>query len=253
VRVDLSLLVPDYVLQYQSWREFLEVLEQSINEIADNVDDLRELYDVEKAREFIVHLARNFGFKELIYQDVVKNVQLLDNQVGFIEWKGSEEFFKWLLQLFEMTVVIRDLSKEVLIWSGGRGWGRHVWEDARYYRDGSVEVTVPIFQFWAMKELERFVHAGIYVWYMVISGLQMVRMRSRISVAEVDVGMSWKGAVGVSIVKVVMKDSSFQKERVRCLLFGKSDNRDMVVVPFRHVMRSVTDWYVVNENAIILS
>jgi len=190
MKVDLTLLVPSWVLQYDTWREFLEVLEQSVNEIASNVDDLRELYDIEKAKEFIVLLARNFGFKELSYEDVEKNVQLLDNQVGFVQWKGSEEFFKWLLQLFEITVVFRDLSKEVLVWSGGRGWDRHVIEDARYYRDGSIEVTVPVTQFWRMKELERFVSAGVYVWYHIIAALQMLGMESRIRVAEVDVGMS---------------------------------------------------------------
>jgi len=235
VKVDLTLLVPDWVLQYQSWREFLEVLEQSINEIADNVDDLRELYDVEKAREFIVYLARNFGFKELIYQDVVKNVQLLDNQVGFIEWKGSEEFFKWLLQLFEMTVVIRDLSKEVLIWSGGRGWGRHVWEDARYYRDGSVEVKVPIFQFWMMKELERFISAGVYVWYMVISGLQMLRVRSRVSVVEEDV-CSYREVVRVFIGYGIEEGKKELFGGAKLKLFAKLSNLYMVVVPFRNVV-----------------
>jgi len=199
MKVDLTLLVPSWVLQYDTWREFLEVLEQSINEIASNVDDLRELYDLEKAKEFIVLLARNFGFKELSYEDIEKNVQLLDNQVGFVQWKGSEEFFKWLLQLFEITVVFRDLSKEVLVWSGRRGWDKHVIEDAKYYRDGSVEMTVPVSQFWRMKELERFVSAGVYVWYVVIAGLQMLEVGSRVSEAEVGAGFSWREAVGVNL------------------------------------------------------
>ena len=199
MKVDLTLLVPDWVLQYDTWRQFLEVIEQSVNEIASNVDDLRDLYNIEKAKEFVVLLARNFGFKELSYEDVEKNVQLLDNQVGFIQWKGSEEFFKWLLQLFEMTVVFRDLSQEVLVWSGGRGWDSHVIEDAKYYRDGSVEVTVPVSKFWAMKELERFVSAGVYVWYKVITGLQMLSMRSGVSVVEADVGLSWREVVRVAV------------------------------------------------------
>jgi len=195
MQVDLTLLVPDWVLQYDTWRQFLQVIQQSVNEIASNVDDLRELYDIEKAKEFVVLLARNFGFKELVYEGIEENVQLLDNQIGFIQWKGSEEFFNWLLQLFEMTVVFRDLSKEVFIWSGGRGWDKHVWEDAKYYRDGSVEVTVPVAQFWKMKELERFISAGVYIWYMVITGLQMLGMRSGVSAAEADAGLSWREVV----------------------------------------------------------
>jgi hypothetical protein len=309
MKVDLTLLVPSWVLQYQTWREFLEVLEQSMNEIASNVDDLRELYNIEKAKEFIVYLARNFGFKEIALQDVEKNVQLLDNQMGFVQWKGSEEFFKWLLQLFEITVVFRDLSKEVFIWSGRRGWDRHVWEDAKYYRDGSIEVTIPVFQFWEMKELERFVCAGVYVWYMVIAGLQMFRMRSGVSVAEVDAGLSWKKVVRVSLsygmeedkkelfegkshlyavegvsswgigseklvvdaglggvgiargeimggaLKMVVEDGFSQKESVESMFFAKSDNRYMIVVPFRNVapLGFTINWLAINGDTVILS
>lgn len=232
MKVDLTLLVPDWVLQYDTWRQFLEVIEQSVNEIASNVDDLRDLYDIERAKEFVVLLARNFGFRELSYEDVEKNVQLLDNQVGFIQWKGSEEFFKWLLQLFEMNVVFRDLSKEVLIWSGGRGWDSYVIEDGKYYRDGSVEVTVPVSQFWALKELERFVSAGVYVWYRVITGLQMLSMRSGVSAVEADVGLSWRESIG-SVLGVETEDGFSQKERTEFKFFAKSDSRYIVAVPFR--------------------
>jgi hypothetical protein len=235
MKVDLSLLVPDWVLQYDTWREFLQVIEQSVNEIVSNVDDLKELYDIERAKEFIVLLARNFGFKELVYQDVEKNVQLLDSQFGFIQWKGSEEFFKWLLQLFEMTAMFRDLSKEVFIWSGGRGWDKSVIEDGKYYRDGSIEVTVPVSQFSKMKEIERFICAGVYVWYMVITGLQMFRMRSGVSVTEVDAGLSWKEVVRVKVSYGMEEEGFSQKESVKSVFFAKSDNRYMVVVPFRNV------------------
>jgi hypothetical protein len=50
-----------------------------------------------------------------------------------------------------------------------------------------------------MKELERFVAAGVYVWYMVIAGLQMLEVGSRVSGVEVGVGLSWREAVKVSI------------------------------------------------------
>jgi len=249
MKVDLTLLVPSWVLQYDTWRQFLEVLEQSINEIASNVDDLRELYDIEKAKEFVVLLARNFGFGEIVYQDVEKNVQLLDNQVGFIQWKGTEEFFKWLLQLFEIVAVFRDLSKEVLIWSGGRGWDMHVIEDAKYYRDGSVEVTVPVSQFWAMKELERFVSAGVYVWYMIVTGLQMLRVVSRVSEAGVGIGVSGKEMLS-TVFRVGDWSSFSQKGRVEFRFTVKTTNvymvannvvplgsgRYVIAVPFRSVL-----------------
>jgi len=234
MQVDLTLLVPSWVLQYDTWREFLQVIEQSVNRIASSVDDLRDLYDIEKAKEFIVLLARNFGFKELVYQDVEKNVQLFDNQVGFIKWKGSEEFFKWLLQLFEITVVFRNLSEEVFIWSGGRGWDKSVIEDAKYYRDGSMEVTIPVSQFWAVKELERFISAGVYVWYMLILGLQMLEVESGISNALSGEGFSWEGVVNSEIF--VEFDIRMSLEKVaESEFFAKSSSWYMVAVPFRNV------------------
>jgi hypothetical protein len=237
MKVDLTLLVPDWVLQYDTWREFLEVLEQSVNEIASNVDDLRELYDVEKAKEFIVLLARNFGFKELVYQDIERNVQLLDSQLGFIQWKGSEEFFKWLLQLFEMTVVFRDLSKDVLMWSGGKGWDESVIEDGKYYRDGSVEVTVPVAQFSKMKELERFICAGVYVWYMIISGLQMLSIESSVREAMPNVGFGL-GEVIEGRMDVVISSEMFLSEAIEGEFFAKLSSWGIVAVPFRGVMIS---------------
>jgi len=263
MKVDLTLLVPSWVLQYDTWREFLEVLEQSINEIVENVDDLRELYDIEKAKEFVVLLARNFGFKELVYQDIEKNVQLLDNQFGFIQWKGSEEFFKWLSQLFEVSVVFRDLSKEVLMWSGGRGWDMHVIQDAKYYRDGSVEVTVSVMQYWGMKELERFVSAGVYVWYMVISGLQMFEVESRLR-AWADIFEAEKLGVegGLSYVSLV---DVVGREQVDFGIYAKTTGFYMVLsddVVVLSDVRMVPNMYVVvlsdvrmvlNNYAVILS
>ena len=217
MRIDLTLLVPDWVLQYESWREFLDVIEQSLNEVASNVDDLRDLYDIEKAKEFIVHLARNFGFDELIYQDIENNVQLLDNQVGFIQWKGSEEFFNRLLQLFNMTVVFSDLSKEVLMWSGGRGWDRSLWEDAKYYRDGSVEATVSVSQFHQMKELEAFVSAGVYVWYMVLIGLRMLEMECGVDAASANAGMALVESVGSGIGYIYTVDMCSEESIELCM------------------------------------
>jgi len=235
MQVDLTLLVPSWVLQYDTWKQFLEVIEQSVNEIVSNVDDLRDLYDVEKAKEFIVLLARNFGFKELVYEDVERNMQLLDNQVGFVQWKGSEEFFKWLLQLFEITAVFRDLSEEVFIWSGGRGWDRSVIEDAKYYRDGSIEVTIPVAQFWKMKELERFVCAGVYVWYMVILSLQMLSIESSISRVVPGAGFSWKEVVDSGVAAVIGVGMSWG-EVVESEFFAKSSSWYIVAVPFRNVV-----------------
>jgi hypothetical protein len=201
MQAKLDLLIPDWLLQYDSWRQFLEVIEQSVNEVSANVDDLKDLYDLEKAKEFIVRLANNFGFGEIVYQDLEKNLQLLDNQYGFIEWKGSEDFFERLLDLFEITAVVEDLSKSVLIYSWGRGWDCSAWEDAKYFRDGSIEVTVSLSQYPQMKELERFVHAGVYVWYKIITGLQLLGLDVDINKAAAGAGESFVEEVECSGVK----------------------------------------------------
>jgi hypothetical protein len=45
-------------------------------------------------------------------------------------------------------------------------------ENASYYRDGSVEVTVPVSMWHLVQELSRFISAGVYVWYSVITGVR---------------------------------------------------------------------------------
>ncbi len=179
MKVDLSLLVPDWLLQYDRWREFLRVLEESINEVVKNVDDIRELYNVEKAKEFIVNLANNFGFGQIVSRSLEENAMLLDFQRGFIETKSSEEFFKRLLQLFGTTYVMRDLSKEILILSQQGRLSESYLQDGRVYRDGSIEVTVTASLFSLLKELERFVSAGVYVWYYVVSGVYKCELQVR--------------------------------------------------------------------------
>jgi len=181
MKVDLKLLVPDWVLQYQEWREFLEVLEESVNEVVQGVDDLRELYRLEKVKEFLEALAKNFGFGLIDYVGALENIQVLDFQKGFVGRKGSEEFFKRLCDLLYVTRIVRDLSKEIVVLSGNRELSGSVIQDGRYYRDGSVEVTCSVSQFTLIKELEKFVHAGVMVWYMVISGVQMLEREVEIA------------------------------------------------------------------------
>jgi hypothetical protein len=155
--------------------------------------------------------------------------------------------------LFEVSVVFRDLSKEVLMWSGGRGWDMHVIQDANYYRDGSVEVTVPVSEFWMVRELERFVCAGVFVWYMVISGLQVFGIRSRVSGVEVGAGLSCRDVVRAN-VRYGMEESKKEMFDVEVKLFAKLDNRYMVGVPFRNaaLLGFVANWLAANEGAVIL-
>jgi len=200
MKVNLTLLVPDWILQYQEWREFLEVLEESVNEVVQSVDDLKELYDLEKAKEFLEALAKNFGFGLIDYAGVLENVQVLDFQRGFIEKKSSEEFFKRLCDLLYITRIVRDLSQEIVVLSGGRKLSGSIIQDGRYYRDGSLEITCTFSQFIFLKELERFVHAGVVVWYWLMSGVYMAEREAEVADFQASADMAWKVERDVEVI-----------------------------------------------------
>jgi len=236
MNIDLELLVPDWVLQYDTWREFIQVVQDSFNEVALNADDITNLYDLSKATDFIVSLARNFGFKEIGTQGIENNTQLLDNQRGFVRWKGGAEFFNWLYQLFNITVSINDLSKNVMQLSGGSQWDASVIEDGKYYRDGSVEITVPIAQYNAVKELEKFVYAGVMVYYLVVTAIQYLEAHSSIVSVEVD-----SGYTGIFVNDVAMNvcigDNSLTSLNSDLFLNGKATNWYMIANPFASIVK----------------
>jgi hypothetical protein len=238
MNINLDLLVPDWVLQYDTWREFLQVVQDSFNEVALNADDITNLYDLEKATDFIVSLARNFGFNEFSTQGIENNVQILDNQRGFIQWKGGAEFFNWLYQLFNITVSVRDLSKNVIQLSGGGQWDASVIEDGKYYRDGSVEITVPVAQYNAVKELEKFVYAGVMVYYLVITAVQYLEAHSSIVSVEADNGcavtfdndVAMHVCIGNDGLAILNSDLVFN---------GKATNWYMVANPFASIVKEI--------------
>jgi len=190
VKVDLKLLVPDWVLQYKEWNEFLEVLEEAVNEVVGEIEDLRQLYSLDKAAEFIEALANNFGFGLIGCVGFIENLQLLDFQRGFVEKKGSRNFFEKLWELFQVVGLIRDLSQNIMVLSGGRELSGSMLQDGKYYRDGSVEITCSPSHFWLVKELERFVHVGVMVWYNIIIGLQMLAREIEVDDFGIGEGMA---------------------------------------------------------------
>jgi hypothetical protein len=171
MKVKLELLVPSWVLEYDTWKQFLEVLEESLSEIGYGVDQLVRVYDVSDENQFIKELANSFAFGHFLSVGKTENVLVLDNARGFIELQGSKEFFDRILQLFGGAVSVRDLSEEIMVLSSGRRLSEHRLEDGRYYRDASVEVTVSVADFFKLWELfNRFLPAGCYVWFDVVMG-----------------------------------------------------------------------------------
>jgi hypothetical protein len=198
MQVRLELLVPNWVLQYDTWKQFLEVLEENLNEIGYGIDQLVKVYDVSEENQFIKELADNFAFGYFLSVGTTENVLVLDNARGFIELQGSKEFFSRILQLFGGAVAVRDLSEEIMILSSGRKLSVHHLEDRRYYRDASVEVTVSIADFFKLWELfNKFLPAGCYVWFDVVMG--------GLGIMSVSVKSYWEEEVGFT---VKMKEST---------------------------------------------
>ena len=192
MQIKLELLVPSWVLQYDTWKQFLEVLEENLNEIGYGVDQLVKVYDVSEENQFIKELADNFAFGQFLSVGTTENVLVLDNVRGFIELQGSKEFFSRILQLFGGALSIRDLSEEIVILSSGRKLSVHHLEDGRYYRDASIEVTVSVADFFKLWELfSRFLPAGCYVWFDVVMG--------GLGIMSVSVKSYWEVGVGLAV------------------------------------------------------
>ena len=192
MQIKLELLVPSWVLQYDTWKQFLEVLEENLNEIGYGVDQLVKVYDVSEENQFIKELANNFAFGHFLSVGTTENVLVLDNVRGFIELQGSKEFFSRILQLFGGALSIRDLSEEIVILSSGRKLSVHHLEDGRYYRDASIEVTVSVADFFKLWELfSRFLPAGCYVWFDVVMG--------GLGIMSVSVKSYWEVGVGFAV------------------------------------------------------
>jgi len=171
----LDMIIPQWLLEEDRWVEFLEALESVVSDIESNIEDLKKLYDAYECGEFLERVGNQFSFG-LVYRtsdDV--NRLLLDVAKGFINHKGSLEFFQRLFELLGYTYAFRDLSKDVLMLSYQGTLSGSYLEDASYYRDGSVEVTVPVSIWYLAQELSRFVSVGIYIWYSIITGVRYLR------------------------------------------------------------------------------
>jgi hypothetical protein len=88
-----------------------------------------------------------------------------------------------------------------------------------------------------MKEIERFVCAGVYVWYYLISGVQMLSMESGVREAVPSMGFGL-GEVIEGGMDVIISSEMFLSEAIEGEFFAKLSSFGMVAVPFRAVVMS---------------
>lgn len=181
-KVDLSLLVPEFLLQSQRFRELLELLEENIVEVLNNVDDISDLYRIweeEGGRYFMTSFIKTFGldFGYLWFSDYQV---FIDAFVDFLKRKGSYCFIDLLRQV-RANVMLTDLSEFCLRWSEGKAWDVNLYEDAMYYRDKSLLIEGKV----TPEFIEKTFPVGVMVWLVMFFGLILAKFVFSLSVAGV--------------------------------------------------------------------
>lgn len=160
--VDLSLFVPNYLLENERFRQFIEVLSESIGEVLQNISDLEDLWKIwkrEDGADWLVYLLEKIGYGWLWSGSFA--VGILDGGVDFLRRKGTNEFFNKIFKQIGFELFFEDLSKFCLNWSGGRAWSSSVFENDVFYRDYSVLLNVSYID---VDLLKRLVPLGVFVW-----------------------------------------------------------------------------------------
>lgn len=146
-RVDLSLLVPDYLYENQRFKELLEVVEDFIIEALDNVDDLNDLWqmwrrDLGEVFEYIDALidlvwveAKAVSDKDLL--------RIFPNIKSFVDRKSTYEFLRAWLTLPSLFSLLSEGISEIVILSSQRelSCGFRL-QDGREWRDAVIKMDV---------------------------------------------------------------------------------------------------------------
>ena len=167
----MDLLVPQWLLEEKRWVELLSALEEVVSDIESNIEELKKLFDPYECEDYLENAANQFSFGTIQRGTEEINRVLLDIARGFIELKSSLEFFTRLFRVFDYDYEYEDLSKKTLILSYQGAPSASYIQDGKRYRDGSIEITVPISIIGLAYELAKFVSAGVYVWYNIITGV----------------------------------------------------------------------------------
>lgn len=162
--IDLSLFVPSYLLENKRFKQFIEVLSESVEEVLQNVSDLNDLWQVwkrEDAVEWISLLLEKIGFNW--FSTIADVERVVDGVVDFLRRKGCKEFFDKFFKQLGGNVVFTELNEKCLMWSQGRGWSSVVYEDSKFYREYSILAEVTFLDEGLFKRL---IPLGVFVWIM---------------------------------------------------------------------------------------
>lgn len=171
-RVDLSLMVPDYLWENGRFRRFLEILEENLTEVLDNLDDINKLYNLEtleEAKDWVNSLLRMLGLDYGLELDQVQRI--VDVGVDWLRRKGSFDAYKFFIeQIFGGKVIsFEDNFEKVLVLSERGSLSGGYLQDSKFYRDGSWSASMPYFLLEEknIEIIKKLVPVGIFVWFFV--------------------------------------------------------------------------------------
>lgn len=174
-KVDLSLLVPDYLYENQRFREFLEVLEEVLTEAIDNVDDLNSLWNMwrEGLSEIFEFLDSYFDLvwvegRQVTESDLMRCIPFAKE---LIDRKGTVEFLRVWLSAPDLSILLENLFKEIMILSeqGKLSCGFRL-QDAKEYRDASLRLTIDsaFVRFGGLENLIKMLPVGMFLLVSVV-------------------------------------------------------------------------------------
>lgn len=139
MKFDLSLLVPSWVWEEENVKQFLLAVQESLDELALEVDDLWYVWEIWKAEspgEWFERFLEKIGLACGLSESDVR--KLVEAGIDFLRRKGSVEFFEKMLKQLGETFKVTDMIEEIMVLSSGRRLSQHYLQDGLRYRDGSV-------------------------------------------------------------------------------------------------------------------
>lgn len=176
--IDVKQLLPEFYLESVRVKDFVDVVNEVVNEIYLSIEDTNKLIEVDTVGEFLLLLMKNLGFKHGTVFSEDYNKFIIKNIKSLYSIKSSNLFIDNFIKLLHSVCVYTDLGKKVVALSYQQRLSEGFLQDATYYRDGSIEVSMSGEQASLLKRMfEEYVTAGVYVWYYVISNLDLFRSK----------------------------------------------------------------------------
>lgn len=168
--IDLKVLIPEKFLRSERIEQFLEVLNETVQELEvkiNGVESLMSFKDIET--QYLSLLMDNIGlpYEPLLPEE--SNRFMAIEAKDFIEIKGSNLFFDNLLKLYNVSAVIEDMGDKIVNLSnhGKLSYGYKI-QDAKRHRDGVLEVFVSNSDFVKVQNIiQKYLMAGFYAYYTI--------------------------------------------------------------------------------------